>query len=212
MIRRMLLAATALVALTSSAFAQADYPIQTITMIVPFAAGGSTDTVGRLIAEPMTKKLGQQMIDRVLAYDLLRQQQPLRAAREYLGILHLAAKQSESGVEAALQRLLDEECPLSVAAVAEELRQSDTPMSLTEVVIGAVDLASYDALLSGKEAADVEGREGAAAGAPEGAAPASVPAWLRGAGAAGPAGGLIFEQYLLGLAQRECQERRHKRI
>ena len=62
MIRRMLLAATALVALSSSAFAQADYPNQTITMIVPFAAGGSTDTVGRLIAEPMTKNLGQQMI------------------------------------------------------------------------------------------------------------------------------------------------------
>ena len=62
MIRRMLLAATALVALTGSVLAQADYPSQTITMIVPFSAGGSTDTVGRLIAEPMTKKLGQQVI------------------------------------------------------------------------------------------------------------------------------------------------------
>ena len=62
MIRRMLLAATAVVALTSGALAQADFPTQTITMLVPFSAGGSTDTVGRLIAEPMTKSLGQQVI------------------------------------------------------------------------------------------------------------------------------------------------------
>lgn len=29
---------------------------------MPFAAGGSTDTIGRLIAEPMTRTLGQQVI------------------------------------------------------------------------------------------------------------------------------------------------------
>ena len=62
MIREMFLAATALAALTSSTLAQSDYPAQAITMIVPFSAGGSTDTIGRLIAEPMTGKLGQQVI------------------------------------------------------------------------------------------------------------------------------------------------------
>jgi len=62
MIRRMLLAATALAALTSSTLAQSDYPAQAITTIVPFSAGGSTDTIGRLIAEPMTRNLGQQVI------------------------------------------------------------------------------------------------------------------------------------------------------
>ena len=31
-------------------------------MIVPFAAGGPTDTVGRLVAESMTTALGQQVI------------------------------------------------------------------------------------------------------------------------------------------------------
>ena len=31
-------------------------------MIVPFAAGGPTDTVGRLVAEAMTRDLGQQVI------------------------------------------------------------------------------------------------------------------------------------------------------
>jgi tripartite-type tricarboxylate transporter receptor subunit TctC len=39
-----------------------DYPTGPITMIVPFAAGGPTDTVARLIAEPMSATLGQQIV------------------------------------------------------------------------------------------------------------------------------------------------------
>ena len=38
------------------------YPDRTISMIVPFSAGGPTDTVARLIAEAMSKELGQQVI------------------------------------------------------------------------------------------------------------------------------------------------------
>jgi tripartite-type tricarboxylate transporter receptor subunit TctC len=38
------------------------YPERTITMVVPFAAGGPTDTVARLVAESMSKDLGQQVI------------------------------------------------------------------------------------------------------------------------------------------------------
>jgi tripartite-type tricarboxylate transporter receptor subunit TctC len=45
----------------SAAFAQT-YPERQITMVVPFAAGGPTDTVGRLIAEKMSADLGQQII------------------------------------------------------------------------------------------------------------------------------------------------------
>ncbi|HKH28193.1 MAG TPA: tripartite tricarboxylate transporter substrate binding protein BugD [Sphingomicrobium sp.] len=45
-----------------SAAAQTDYPNRVITMIVPFAAGGPTDTVARLLAESMTQTLGQQVI------------------------------------------------------------------------------------------------------------------------------------------------------
>jgi putative tricarboxylic transport membrane protein len=44
-----------------SASAQ-DYPTSTITIVVPFSAGGPTDTVTRLIAEPMSRTLGQQII------------------------------------------------------------------------------------------------------------------------------------------------------
>ncbi|MBA3405676.1 MAG: tripartite tricarboxylate transporter substrate binding protein BugD [Gemmatimonadaceae bacterium] len=38
------------------------YPDQNITFVVPFSAGGPTDTVTRLIAEPMSEALGQQIV------------------------------------------------------------------------------------------------------------------------------------------------------
>jgi tripartite-type tricarboxylate transporter receptor subunit TctC len=45
----------------SSAFAQG-YPSKVVTMIIPFAAGGPTDTVGRLIGKAMGDSLKQQVI------------------------------------------------------------------------------------------------------------------------------------------------------
>jgi tripartite-type tricarboxylate transporter receptor subunit TctC len=39
-----------------------DYPARNITMVVPFAAGGPTDTLGRHLAQLMTKTLKQQVI------------------------------------------------------------------------------------------------------------------------------------------------------
>ena len=38
------------------------YPEKVITIVVPFTAGGPTDTVARLVAQPMTKMLKQQVI------------------------------------------------------------------------------------------------------------------------------------------------------
>jgi hypothetical protein len=126
------------------------------------------------------------------AYDVLLIQQPERAAKEYLSILQLAARESESGVEAALSRLMnDEPVHLTLAAVIAELRTNDG-RSLLEVTVAPVDLALYDALLESKEAEDGNEpeceREGNAAGVPEGTAPASVPCELRGAGSASAAG------------------------
>jgi tripartite-type tricarboxylate transporter receptor subunit TctC len=60
--RRTTFLAAALILAGTSAFAETNYPTRPITMIVPFAAGGPTDTVGRLIAEPMTRALGQQVL------------------------------------------------------------------------------------------------------------------------------------------------------
>jgi tripartite-type tricarboxylate transporter receptor subunit TctC len=56
------LAATLAVALLGTAAQAQTYPERSIIMVVPFAAGGPTDTVGRLIAERMSNELGQQII------------------------------------------------------------------------------------------------------------------------------------------------------
>lgn len=53
----------ACLALLGGAAAHAqEYPSKTITMVVPFAAGGPTDTVARLVAQSMGVKLKQQII------------------------------------------------------------------------------------------------------------------------------------------------------
>ncbi|NGP17338.1 Bug family tripartite tricarboxylate transporter substrate binding protein [Devosia aurantiaca] len=44
------------------AAAQSDFPTQPINLVVPFAAGGSTDLVGRIVAEAMTAQLGQNVL------------------------------------------------------------------------------------------------------------------------------------------------------
>jgi tripartite-type tricarboxylate transporter receptor subunit TctC len=48
--------------LLAAAQAQAAFPERPVTLVVPFAAGGSTDVVARVIAEKMSEDLGQQVI------------------------------------------------------------------------------------------------------------------------------------------------------
>src|SRR5580693_1677620 len=52
----------ALIGLTCSPAAAEDYPVRPITMIVPFAAGGATDTLARFLGERMRAILGQPVI------------------------------------------------------------------------------------------------------------------------------------------------------
>ena len=42
--------------------ADAAYPVRPISLVVPFAAGGSVDMSGRLIAEPLSRSLGQPVV------------------------------------------------------------------------------------------------------------------------------------------------------
>ena len=53
--------AFAALAFLSSVAAQ-NYPVKPIRLVVPFTPGGVTDTSGRLIAEQLSKRLGQQVI------------------------------------------------------------------------------------------------------------------------------------------------------
>ena len=50
-----------LAAFAAGAVAQ-QYPTRNVTMLVPFAAGGPTDTVARVLAQSMGKPLGQTVI------------------------------------------------------------------------------------------------------------------------------------------------------
>jgi tripartite-type tricarboxylate transporter receptor subunit TctC len=57
-------AGAALVAIAAAAGAAVaqDYPSRPITVIVPFAAGGPTDVIARIVGDHMSKTLGQQLV------------------------------------------------------------------------------------------------------------------------------------------------------
>ena len=61
-LRHVLSAVVLTVVATTSAWAQSAYPTKPVTLVVPAAAGGPTDTVARLIAESMTKTFGQTVV------------------------------------------------------------------------------------------------------------------------------------------------------
>ncbi len=42
--------------------AEAPYPSRPVTLVVPFSAGGATDTVGRILAKAMGERLGQSVV------------------------------------------------------------------------------------------------------------------------------------------------------
>ena len=62
MLTRLLRAAILLLAGTTVLAAQEAYPSRTITMVVAFAAGGSTDLIARVLAQRMGAALGQTII------------------------------------------------------------------------------------------------------------------------------------------------------
>ena len=55
------LSAASLFAMAAGAGAQ-QFPDRPVTLVIPFAAGGSTDVVGRIIAQKMSDDLGQQVV------------------------------------------------------------------------------------------------------------------------------------------------------
>lgn len=60
---RIFLASVVLLALAGGAPAQVqDYPARAVTIVVPFAAGGPADITGRIVAEQLSRALGQQFV------------------------------------------------------------------------------------------------------------------------------------------------------
>lgn len=55
-------AATLASALPMGAWAQSDYPTKPIKLIVAFPPGGTSDVMGRMVAEPLAKVLGQPVV------------------------------------------------------------------------------------------------------------------------------------------------------
>jgi hypothetical protein len=84
------------------------------------------------------------------AYDVLCEQQPARAAKEYVTILELAARTSELRVDAELDRVLREGGRIDAGAIARRVNENEvSPMP--EVEVHEVDLGCYDGLYNTSE-------------------------------------------------------------
>jgi tripartite-type tricarboxylate transporter receptor subunit TctC len=62
MTKALVRAATGAAALLLAGLAGAQYPTKPVTMVIPFAAGGPTDTLGRNLGQAMTKHLKQSVL------------------------------------------------------------------------------------------------------------------------------------------------------
>jgi len=60
--RRMALATLAAAGLAHPSLAQAEWPNRSLRMVIPFAPGGGADRVGRMVAEPLARALGQPVV------------------------------------------------------------------------------------------------------------------------------------------------------
>ena len=111
-----------------------------------------------------------------MAYDDLAATASARSDREYLGILHLAARQSKVEVDEALRRLFESGDGVSLKAVEALVHEGMALARVMEVNVEPINLSTYDDLFESKEAwhesERSEGREAATGELFEGTAPA----------------------------------------
>jgi hypothetical protein len=84
-----------------------------------------------------------------LAWDALERSGCARPEKAYLRLLYLAARESESQVDAALHVLLTEGSAISVEAVKEIMEQGNPMAKVQDVHVDPVDLEGLDDLLEG---------------------------------------------------------------
>jgi hypothetical protein len=83
-----------------------------------------------------------------IAYDDLKQRHsPRIAAKQYLNILYLAARESETAVDDVLRMMIDSNISICDEQVEALVRSSQPVAAATKVHIPAVDLSCYDRLL-----------------------------------------------------------------
>jgi len=86
-----------------------------------------------------------------IAYDVLKKENPHAANKKYLQLLHLAAQESEVGVQRALELLLDERGSISADRVRELLETENEIEAIPEIQIPEIDLEAYDRFLQAQE-------------------------------------------------------------
>ena len=83
-----------------------------------------------------------------LVYDVLQEQMPKRADKEYLQLLELAALEGETRVEQVLRFLLQQEEPVRADTVKQMLQEEEKNIpAKIQITNPSVDLSVYDHLM-----------------------------------------------------------------
>ena len=86
-----------------------------------------------------------------MAYDSLMRDNNLRANKEYVNILYLAAREGEVLTERVIQKLLSQGLNISSEVVRKGISLSSQLPAVTDVTVGEIPLSEYDQLLSARQ-------------------------------------------------------------
>jgi hypothetical protein len=86
-----------------------------------------------------------------VAYDVLKKEHPHTANKKYLEILYLAARESEVGVQRALELLFSERGSISADRVRQLLEAEKAIEAIPDIKIPEIDLGAYDRFLQAQE-------------------------------------------------------------
>ena len=79
-----------------------------------------------------------------MAFDMLDKKHPAKANKEYLKMLYLAARESQTKVESIIAHLLEKGKDITVKNVEELLEINEEILRTKDVEIDAIDLVQYD--------------------------------------------------------------------